>query len=332
MAKYSISERLVCADKNSQKSFLLEIKIGSSTTWKELAVVSGVTVRTLTDWARGKFNMSADAARILSKKYRTPLPALSCTEPWGGHLKTIGSLGGKAVYKKYGHIGGDLEQRTQKWLAWFHKKGKELAHLKRKSITLPRKNEKLAEFVGIMMGDGGISKRQVTISLNVVDDYMYSIFVRGLLFQLFGVKPSVRKRKGACAIDIYVSRTDLVDACKKWGLKIGNKIRQGLDIPAWIRNNSRFEQACIRGLIDTDGCVFTHAYTVNNKRYEYTKMNFTTASKPLLISMHTLLTKNGLRPRIAQSKRIYLDSMHDVKRYFEIIGSHNPKHLRKYRV
>jgi intein/homing endonuclease len=332
MATHSISKRLVFADKNSQRLFLLKAKADLILTWKEVALLSGVTVKTITDWARGKFNMSANAAHILSKKSHILLPASSRTQPWGNHLKTIGSLGGKAVYEKYGHIGGDLPQRTQKWLNWFNTKGKALTHLKRKDILIPNKNTALAEFVGIMMGDGGISKRQICITLNAVDDYAYSLFVRRLLFNLFGVNPSVRKRKGACAIDIYISRTNLVDACEKIGLKIGNKIKQGLDIPPWVRNSPQFTRACIRGLIDTDGCVFTHTYTVKGKLYKYKKMNFTTASRPLLISMHALLKKNGLHPRISYPKRIYLDSMHDMKRYFKIIGSHNPKHLRKYRV
>lgn len=331
MAKHIISKRLVFKQKQHQRLFLLKVKRELGFTWKELSILSGVVVRTITDWARGKLTMSADAARILSKKSRIPLPASSHIKPWGDHLKTIASLGGNAVYKKYGHIGGNLSQRTQKWLRWFNTTGKFLSHLKRKNILFPGKNVALAEFVGIMIGDGGISKRQIFISLNSVDDHAYSLFVCRLLFKLFGIKPSIRKRKDAQAIDIYISRTNLVNFCQKIGLKIGNKIKQGLDIPSWIRNKTSFQCACIRGLIDTDGCVFTHTYIVGGTRYSYKKIDFTTASKPLLISIYSIFENMGFHPRIARGRSIRFDSIYDVKKYFKIINSHNPKHLKRYR-
>jgi len=38
----------------------------------------------------------------------------------------------------------------------------------------------------------------------------------------------------------------------------------------------------------------------------------------------------GLNPRFSQNKDVRLDSVSDMKKYFGIVGSHNPKHLKRY--
>lgn len=60
-----------------------------------------------------------------------------------------------------------------------------------REIFCPQKNEELAEFVGIMLGDGGITKRQVIVTLNPKTDKAYSIFVKKLMERLFKIKPSM---------------------------------------------------------------------------------------------------------------------------------------------
>lgn len=111
-----------------------------------------------------------------------------------------------------------------------------------------------------MLGDGGISKSQVTVTLNSETEKEYIIYVRSLMEKLFGVKPSLIKDKNFLAVDLIVSRIKLVDFCRSIGLKIGNKIKQEADIPDWVKSNRKFMELCVRGLIDTDGSIFTHKY------------------------------------------------------------------------
>ena len=40
------------------------------------------------------------------------------------------------------------------------------------------------------------------------------------------------------------------------GLPFGNKIKQGARIPRWVFRNKSYLRACLRGLFDTDGCVY----------------------------------------------------------------------------
>ena len=82
-------------------------------------------------------------------------------------------------------------------------------------ITDPLRSNELAEFAGILLGDGGITKYQVTLTLHSRNDELYSKFVIDLIKKLFGVQPAVYSKKDALAINIVVSRKELVSFCKK---------------------------------------------------------------------------------------------------------------------
>lgn len=89
-------------------------------------------------------------------------------------------------------------------------------------------------------------------------------------------------------------------------------------------------RACARGLFDTDGSVYTHSYRVNGKRYSYKKMSYSSRSLPLLHSFADLMIDLGLKPAIRYKKDVRLEDTHDVAQYFRLIGTHNPKHLKRY--
>lgn len=199
-----------------------------------------------------------------------------------------------------------------------------------KSIQKPKKSTELAEFVGIMMGDGGMSSYQATVTLHSIDDFEYGKFVADTIQNLFNYVPGVRKRKDVSAIVIVMSRIKLVRYLFSLGLPVGDKIRQGLDMPTWIKSRDDFSISCVRGLIDTDGSIFTHRYISKGKWYSYKKLSFTSASKRLLRSVAKTLKKLGMRPRFGSNRDVRLDSVADMKRYFSLIGTHNPKHLRRY--
>lgn len=66
----------------------------------------------------------------------------------------------------------------------------------RKLVRLPPRSVRFAEFIGIMMGDGGINNEwQANITLNSIADRAYADYVVTLCVELFGITPTVRKRK-----------------------------------------------------------------------------------------------------------------------------------------
>jgi hypothetical protein len=222
--------------------------------------------------------------------------------------------------------------RLDKWKIWWERIGKHNPNsiCAGKEVNLPDKTDALAEFIGIAMGDGGMSQYQVRVSLNTTDDSSYIQFVSGLMCDLFEVAPALYQDSNDNVTDLVISRKVLVDYLHNLGLPIGDKIRNGLDMPDWIKESQTYAIACVRGLIDTDGCVFTHRYSVKGKSYAYKKLSFTSASPPLLETVYEILSCWEMKPRMGSNHDVRLESSADVRKYFELIGSHNPKHLRRY--
>lgn len=200
----------------------------------------------------------------------------------------------------------------------------------RKSIHRPKKSTELAEFIGIMIGDGNIAKYQVKISLHRIDDYEYSLFVSNLITRLFGINPHIQPRKRNLADDLVISRIELVEFLQELGLPLGNKIKSLINIPGWITNNPDFLTACIRGLVDTDGCIFDHSYHSKGKRYCYKKLDFTSASDALRNSVYEYFRELGMHPRFSSRSGVRIESKADIELYFKLISSNNPKHLNRY--
>ncbi|HEY1646000.1 MAG TPA: hypothetical protein VGF75_06590, partial [Candidatus Saccharimonadales bacterium] len=200
-----------------------------------------------------------------------------------------------------------------------------------KVVSKPAKSVALAEFIGILIGDGGVTKYQVTIALNSTVDYEYSLFVSKLVHQLFHLEPFLTKRKKMNYTTITVSSVELVKFLKTRGILEGDKIRQGLDIPNWIKGNKLYAAACIRGIFDTDGCIFAERHKKGEKVYSYPRWFLVSASPFLRDSMHEILTDLDFSPKIRNNRSVNLESSVDILKYFESIGTHNPKHLRRYR-
>ncbi len=332
MAEKLISKR-VAFPKGEQRKFMEEVIDKISI--REAANLCSVSPRTVRDWRREKFLIDYTALTILCKKLTIPLPTnIKLRDRYWYGLKGA-SAGGKALIAKYGRVGGDPEHRKIKWREWWEQTGRSKYHPiinQPLPIQKPQKSEKLAEFTGITMGDGGISNYQVTITLHRRDDKEFAFYVRGLIKELFGVEPKMYDSVKNSVIDVVVSRTELVKFCtQELGLPLGNKVKQQFDIPSWVKSNKKYKVACLRGLVDTDGCVFTHTYKVNQKWYSYKKLSFTSRSQPLLQSVHTILCGLGLSPRLTNLVDVRLDSAKDMQKYFKIIGTHNPKHWKNYK-
>lgn len=319
--------------KGKQRDFLLNVqnKLGLSNV--ELASLLSVSVRTLTDWKREKFSMPLAVVRLLSRKAKMVLPKNIKILEQFWYVKKGAKIGGLVRYKKYGSI-GDPVIRKKKWLEWWEKEGKYKVQINNvpRQINIPPFSTELAEFIGIVLGDGGISKYQVAISLHATDDLEYSRFVASLIRKLFGVKASRTLRKHDKVIDVVVSRIKLVEFCLKSGLCLGNKVKQQIDVPAWVKEDLNYEIACVRGLIDTDGSFFIHKYKSAGKYYSYKKISFTSRSLPLLASVSKILSELGIKHRFMGKYQIRVEAQSSVKKYLEIIGSHNSKYMDKYNI
>lgn len=315
--------------KGEQNKFINEIlqKISVAAAAK----LCNLSERTIRDWRREKFLMSKEAMNILSHQTKLPLPVdfEEKSDYW-----YVNPYPGYAAAIKSGKFGGSSEYRKKKQHEWWEMKGKLLNNpiFKRKPIRKPKKSKELAEFIGIMLGDGGITSyaNQICITLNNRDDKEYIGFVSALIEKLFSRKPTVIDHKTAHAARILVSSMSLVEYLISLGLKTGNKTTLQVDIPDWIKNNKAYSLACVRGLVDTDGCIFKHTYKVNGNFYLYKKLAFTSLSEPIRESVFAILRSIGIKPRLSGHRDVRIDSQEDMEIYFKKVGSSNQKHLNKY--
>ncbi|HDY72713.1 MAG TPA: hypothetical protein ENH90_00975 [bacterium] len=320
-----------------QQKFLLKALNNLDVSWVELAEKIKVHKRTLNDWKREEYSMPLDVVKRISNIAKMTIPTdVEIKDPFwyvNKGSKIGANLGAIACIQKYGYVGGNPEYRKKKWYEWWEREGQYKHNFlgAYKPVNKPDFSRKLAEFVGIVLGDGGISKSQIIVTLNSETDKEYGNFVYKLAKKLFKIHIGISHDKKCKAVRYILSRSKLVRFCvEKLGLKEGNKVKQQVDIPNWIKRNKGYSISCVRGLIDTDGSVFTHRYKVNNKLYSYKKLSFTNYSQPLRQSVFNVLKNNGLGPRFAQDKDVRLDSIKDMKKYFQVFNSHNPKHLKRY--
>ncbi|MEK7567743.1 MAG: LAGLIDADG family homing endonuclease [Patescibacteria group bacterium] len=203
----------------------------------------------------------------------------------------------------------------------------------RKIVSLPKHSIRFAEFIGLMMGDGGINNLwQANITLNAIKDSDYAVYVSKLCYDLFGVFPAVRKRKNKQALVISLASTTIIDFLVSSGLPRGNKIKAGLKIPKWILANKSYRIACVRGLMDTDGCLFIHNHRVSGKVYKNIGLCFTSYSVELIIQVVGIFEEFGIPAHInGKGRNIYLYRAESVSKYLKIFGTSNKRISSVYR-
>ncbi|MEJ0053481.1 MAG: LAGLIDADG family homing endonuclease [bacterium] len=197
----------------------------------------------------------------------------------------------------------------------------------RKPARLPESSVFLAEFFGIMLGDGGINNPwQANITLNAVKDIAFARHVRHLIRALFAVTPTQFRYKTRNALRILVSSVSVVDFLVSKGLKRGDKLAQGLRIPRWILGSSEYKRACVRGLVDTDGCIFIHKHIVAGKPYKNIGLTFSSRSPELIFQVAAIFEEFGIVPHITgRGTDIYIYREAGVARYLKVFGSSNTR-------
>ena len=337
MTELSIKNRRhyqrVIFPKGKQKDFLEKTQTKLNLTLKDFADSVGICTRSMTDWKREKFLISLPALKKLCQKARISLPKnIEIKDPFW-YVYKGGKVGGLAVYKKYGRIGGDPNVRKKKWYEWWEKEGKFKKHPIINvctPINIPQKSPELAELVGIILGDGSIARRQITITLHRLDDRYFVEYIKNLFKKLFKINVAVYKGKEDNTISVVASRVELVRFMVNTGLKIGGKVKQQVGVPAWIEESECFIKSCLRGLFDTDGCFYTDKHLYKDKTYLNCGMNFTNRSLPILFFFKTKLEQFGFHPTHNTKYSIFLRRENEIMKYFQIVGSSNSKYLEKF--
>ena len=300
----------------------------------DLAKICGVSNRTARDWQRGKFTISKNALLLICGKFDLERPnnISYLNDYWYVHKGAQkGALRRAELYGQFGTTkgrrkGGLVSQARRKANPDYYCK---LGCIVRNKFNKPILSTELAEFVGILLGDGSISDYQATISLDRTQEIEYARYVCSLIRRLFCYEATKVDCKYKNTVEIKINGINFVNLIKTLGLKKGNKVKNGSSVPNWIKKNEAFSRACVRGLYDTDGGLYTHKHWVNGIRYQNLGWTFTNFSPNLLIFVRDFLNKREFKVKNLKAHYLYLYNLEDIKRYFSLVGSHNFKRTTK---
>jgi DNA-binding transcriptional regulator WhiA len=190
---------------------------------------------------------------------------------------------------------------------------------KRNNIKIPKYSVELAEFFGVMLGDGHVSHFQVVVSLGNKEEN-YAKYVKSLLKKIFKTNVRISVRSGGYR-DIYLGSVEITSWLLKQGL-VFNKVKSQVDVPNWIFTKKSYCKTFIRGFFDTDGSVYKLKYGV--------QISFCNKSLPILKSLQLMLKKLEYSPSSISLYNMYLTRRKDVKRFFREIKPSNHKHIDRY--
>lgn len=225
-----------------------------------------------------------------------------------GEIADVLNIGATAVYDRLIRL-GIHPLRSQK-LRYNNR---------RNDIVIPDTHSpRLAEFIGILLGDGSLTPTQVTVTLGKKDKY--ADYVCDLIHSLFGIAPKIIFDKND-NLTVYFGSTVAV----RWllGMRlVFNKVKEQVNIPRWILSNKDFMRAALRGLFDTDGSVYRLRWGM--------QISFCNRSRPLIESVRTMLLKLRFHPSRISGYNLYLTRKEDTDRFFKEIGFKNRKHIYRF--
>lgn len=201
-------------------------------------------------------------------------------------------------------------------------------------------NEDLAEFIGIMLGDGSIGEyecrtgdvvkthRRVKVTLSGSEE-KYCDYIENLFEELFGISPIVRPRKNENTVDIAVYRKALLEfLVEEVGLKLAPKWERA-EIPEFYCAKESYSDKILRGYFDTDGSV---VLTDNNGTL-YPRLEMKISPSPMQEQIIGILDQRGFRfgtYDIGKGKvRIQMNGKTQLRKWSDEIGFRNEKHVRK---
>jgi len=204
-----------------------------------------------------------------------------------------------------------------------------------RQVRIPNEiNVDLSEEIGIHIGDGSLfiakdkkwNSYSYSLSGNLREELQYyEDFVLPLYKKLFNLEANLLKNKLKNECRFTLKSRALFDFKNKiLQLQVGEK--NSIQIPKQIRKNAELLEACIRGLIDTDG-------TLNASRKGSLHLTLSTSSRPLFYdlkrSFSFLKFNYTYHKKDLKSFEFSFDTANSLK-FINEIGFHNISQNSKY--
>ena len=278
--------------KGMQTKFILEIKQKSGLTWTELGNLVNVSEQTMrADW---RYEISTVPV-IYAKKLVESFPIF----PW------------KTIFDEW--VGEILP------VHWGPKKGggKNQHHIK-----IPEKSEKLAEFFGVVLGDGNLNAKTLTVTGHVFEKAHHEYLSR-MIWELFGVRTYTYDSKFCKATHLKVNSIEMIKFFQSNGFKIGDKIINQTCLPNWIFEKEEYVCGALRGLLDTDGGIYQ-----KQKKYKRAIIEFQTESSAIRNDLYKLLSVLGFNPS-KSDVNVRVQNQDEVRKFLSLVGCANPKNIMR---
>jgi len=110
--------------------------------------------------------------------------------------------------------------------------------------------------------------------------------------KIFDKRPTVHKRKNQKATNITLYRCNLSG---RLNIPCGNKIRNKVTIPEWIKYSEICSINCLKGLFETDGC-----FCEDKSNYTCV-IEFKNNCKSLLRDTYQMLKNLGYHPQLGKN-------------------------------
>lgn len=284
----------VIIDSKIQRELIEKAKRDNKLTWKQLASLLNAKEHTLqTEWRYSKHSLPYRVFKKLLQLSNIRENAIKIKlkdDNWGQHLGAI-NANKKRRYKKFE----------------------------------PIRNDKLAELIGIILGDGSILSDKINgiyylrIFFNSEKEVRYLNYVKSLIEDIFKITPKIRKTKGKNCFYLVLQSKGMVVYLETEKLKAGDKIKNKLTIPEWIWIKRSYLKNCIMGLIDTDGSI----YRLKPQWPNLIQLSFKNNNKELLKDARIAFIKLGFHPSKIFGNRIVITRQEEIKRYLKEIGTNN---------
>ncbi len=179
------------------------------------------------------------------------------------------------------------------------------------------RNGDLAEYIGVVLGDGNIEKFPRTERITIIGDTRKMGFVVRyaiLTEKLFCKRPTVAKLKDSNGVRISLYQKFMA---RRLGIPTGNRKNFPYKLPSWIARNENYLLRFLRGLFEAEGSLSIHVPTCT---YNFA---FSNLNQHLLLIVRDALRKLEFHPEVRHNA-IRIRKKAEVERLRDML------HFREY--
>ncbi len=189
-------------------------------------------------------------------------------------------------------------------------------------------SEKLAEVIGIILGDGCVQKDGcIVIAFHQKNDWDFiQRCVKPLFYELLKCNMSTAF-KGNSGSLLFYSKPFVKFLDERCNIKHGNKIKNCTTIPRWCFLDKKYLIAVLRGLFDTDG-----NFSIS-KNSPIVRWKFSIKCNTLIKDVCHILDILNFENSFKISKKgidICIYSRKRAINFFKVVGSNNIKHISRF--